>query len=487
MIRGTNLNMLSHAFFVVGVFAFGYRAADAQVGGCCLGSGVCITTDSPGCDAIGGDFLGVGSACSGAVCTGACCLDIDSCIDAVRDDCVPSGGSWLGPGMGCEICPGPVSTSFTYQGRLTHEGDALNSPVDLRFSLWNTVIGGDQIGSDIELDAVEIVDGLFTVDIDFGHTAFGVDARWLQVSLRDPHDPTDTAPFVMLAGRQQVTAAPFALQTRGIVVSESDFVGIGIDTPTHPLHVVSNRDQTIYARNESTGGFRYGGYFESLSNSGRGAFGACLATTGSGIGVFGRTDSLNGYGVWSSGDYGGNGAKFFVQPHPGDPSKEIRFVSLEGNESGTYFRGSGQLIDGRAVIDVPEEFRLVSESSDLTVQLTAMGPDAGLWVESKSLDEVVIRGHGSAAFDYLVNGVRRGFLDMQLVRENRAYVPEVRGIPFGTQLREGHRQILVENGILNPDYTPNEQTAADWGWELREPTDLEISRSAEGISKRQSE
>ncbi len=35
--------------------------------------------------------------------------------------------------------------------------------------------------------------------------------------------------------------------------------------------------------------------------------------------------------------------------------------------------------------------------------------------------------------------------------------------------REAHRQNLVENGILNPDFTPNEATAAMMGWTLRDP------------------
>ena len=81
-------------------------------------------------------------------------------------------------------------------------------------------------------------------------------------------------------------------------------------------------------------------------------------------------------------------------------------------------------------------------------------------------------------FDYFVNGVRRGFADLELIRENYAYVPEVRGVPYGTQYREGHRQILVENGILNPDFTPNEATAAMMGWTLRDPEPHELSRAA---------
>ena len=139
-------------------------------------------------------------------------------------------------------------------------------------------------------------------------------------------------------------------------------------------------------------------------------------------------------------------------------------------------------MNGRVVIEVPEEFRLVSETEGLTVQLTAKGPDAGLWVESESLERVVVRGNGDVGFNYFVNGVRRGFADMQLIRENHAYVPQVRAQPYGTQYREGHRRILVENGILNPDFTPNEQKAAEMGWTLRDPTSEELSRYEAAIS-----
>ncbi len=209
------------------------------------------------------------------------------------------------------------------------------------------------------------------------------------------------------------------------------------------------------------------------TSSSRGVFGWATGT-GVNYGVRGNTSSNSGYGVWSDGDFGGSGAKFFVQPHPEDASQEIRFVCLEGNESGTYFRGSSRLEGGRAYIEVPEEFRLVSEQDQLTVQVTAMGPDAGLWIESKDLHTIVIAGNGDVEFDYFVNGIRRGYKDMQLVRENNAYVPEIRGVEFGRQFTKGQRQILVENGILNADFTPNEETAAKMGWPLRDPTPEEL-------------
>ncbi len=53
--------------------------------------------------------------------------------------------------------------------------------------------------------------------------------------------------------------------------------------------------------------------------------------------------------------------------------------------------------------------------------------------------------------------------------KDHAYVSEVRGVLYGTQYPEARRQILVEDGILNPDFTPDEATAAMMGWTLRDP------------------
>jgi len=102
------------------------------------------------------------------------------------------------------------------------------------------------------------------------------------------------------------------------------------------------------------------------------------------------------------------------------------------------------------------------------VQLTPRG-DARLWVETAGLDEVVVRGSADVRFDYFVNGVRRGFAQFEPIQANRAFVPTVRDQPFGAELPEEARRLLVENGTLEADYTPNEATARRNGWPLREP------------------
>jgi hypothetical protein len=77
--------------------------------------------------------------------------------------------------------------------------------------------------------------------------------------------------------------------------------------------------------------------------------------------------SIRPTAVRVEGDLSVAGAKGFVQPHPTNPTQEIVYMSLEGGEAGTYARGTGRLSDGRAVIDLPEHFGLVTSNRNLTV------------------------------------------------------------------------------------------------------------------------
>ena len=172
--------------------------------------------------------------------------------------------------------------------------------------------------------------------------------------------------------------------------------------------------------------------------------------------------------LYVAGDFTVSGVKNFVQPHPSDPTKEIRYVCLEGNESGTYFRGEGRTVGGRAVIDVPEDFRLVTEAQGLTVQLTPNGALAVMCVDSKDLARIEVRSSVDCDFSYFVNGVRRGFADHQPIQPNSSFVPAVQGVPYGRNLSPRVRATLVSTGILNPDFTPNEGTAQIQGWTLEE-------------------
>ncbi len=89
-------------------------------------------------------------------------------------------------------------------------------------------------------------------------------------------------------------------------------------------------------------------------------------------------------------------------------------------------------------------------------------------VESKDLDRIVVRSNVDVEFDYFVNGIRRGYETYQVFRENTSYtpMPEDLGKPFGTQYPDSYRQIMVENGLLNPDFTPNQAVIASLASQL---------------------
>ena len=166
--------------------------------------------------------------------------------------------------------------------------------------------------------------------------------------------------------------------------------------------------------------------------------------------------------------FGVTGLKNFIQPHPRDPGKEIRFVCLEGNESGTYFRGKTRLVNGRAEIPVPEAWRLVTGAEGITVQVTPIRSFARLSIWEASRERILVRGTEDCEFAYLVNGVRRGFEDFEPIQDNVTFRPCWKGVPFAPGLRQPLRDMLVESGLLGPDYTPDEATAARLGWNLLE-------------------
>jgi hypothetical protein len=232
-------------------------------------------------------------------------------------------------------------------------------------------------------------------------------------------------------------------------------------------------------RGESTGARN--GVLGMIEDTGGGFAVAGFTFASSSIVLAGRLgDSGSNLGVSYVGGLGGSGPKAFYEPHPTDPDKVIRYVSLEGPEAGTYFRGRGVLEHGRAVIDVPESFRMVTDAEGLTAQVTVMGRPTVIGVSSLDLNQVVVEGSRDVEFSYLVQGVRRAYKDFQVVANHPFFQPRSPDDQMPASLSPDEKARLIANGTYNADGSVNMGTAERHGWaqQWRDRARAELERAA---------
>jgi hypothetical protein len=107
------------------------------------------------------------------------------------------------------------TTAFTYQGRFTDSTlpQPTNGSYEMQYKLFDTsVVGtGLQNGNTLTVSSVSVVNGIFTVQLDFGGGAFRANSIFIEIGVRPVGS---AAAFTVLGPRQQITAAPLAVRSQ---------------------------------------------------------------------------------------------------------------------------------------------------------------------------------------------------------------------------------------------------------------------------------
>lgn len=134
----------------------------------------------------------------------------------------------------------PTGTMFTYQGRLIDSNKSADGQYDFQFKLYDSLLTGMQSGNTIDINNLDVIDGYFTTELDFGSDVFNGDARWLEIDARP-----NGGGFTTLSPRQEITPVPYSLQTRGIFVDNAGNVGIGTKNPQARLSLGAEIPPTL--------------------------------------------------------------------------------------------------------------------------------------------------------------------------------------------------------------------------------------------------
>jgi len=203
------------------------------------------------------------------------------------------------------LTTGANAEPFTYQGRLDVGGAPANGFYDMTFTLADSAVGGFALSVD-SINNVPVLDGVFTVEIDFPSALMNSSSRWMSINVEgtilSPRVRMRETPRALNAVRANTAGTietPFDVLDPSTTVfsSRSSSTSSNASGLFGQISSTSAGSFSAGVRGENNGtGFSGVGVYGSQNGFGYGVYG----TTPGGVGVFG--DSDNGFGLWGQSD-----------------------------------------------------------------------------------------------------------------------------------------------------------------------------------------
>ncbi len=148
----------------------------------------------------------------------------------------------------------PLDGAFVYQGQLKENGVPFSGTAAMAFQVYDAPSAGTAVSSALNFPSVDVVNGLFSVELDFPAAVFAGAERYLSVAVNN----------VALASRQRIAPAPYAVHALNapdghslnaadgspvdaLFVDNGGNTGIGTVTPDNKLHVHKASAGTVTA------------------------------------------------------------------------------------------------------------------------------------------------------------------------------------------------------------------------------------------------
>src|SRR5262249_47754389 len=129
-----------------------------------------------------------------------------------------------------------------------------NAAYDMQFKAFDAPINGNQFGSTLTIAGVQVTNGIFSLTLDFGDATFRGQDVFLEIAVR----PAGSAnPYTVLTPRQQVTSAPYAIQSLNALYALSAGDAANLGGTAANLYVQTSDARLSDARAPTAGSANY--------------------------------------------------------------------------------------------------------------------------------------------------------------------------------------------------------------------------------------